>query len=124
MTTQAKQTLKSRIFLLLGMVFMLLQIIFDTVNASNLSTEFHSYIGAGSMLMVLIATGFKQYFDPKINSGTIFIQIGLFVVFVAGGLLDKFDVLPLTEEVKGIVRIVLTVLTNFIPIMIKTVTQE
>lgn len=114
----------SRIFLLVGLVFTFLQMLFDTLNVSNISADAHSYIGAGAMLLVLLSSGFKQYFDPKINNGTVFIQIGLFIVFVAGGLLDKFDILPLNEEVKGILRIALTMLTNFIPIIIKTITQE
>jgi hypothetical protein len=114
----------SRIFLLIGTLVMIMQIIFDTLNVSNLSPNIHAYIGAGSMLLVLISSGLKQYFDPKINSGTIIIQACLFVAFVTGGVLDQFDLLPFGEEVKGILRIVLTVIANSMPIIIKTITQE
>lgn len=115
---------QSKLFIVIGLVLTLLQLLFDTLNVSNLSVETKTVIGAAGIFLALICSGFKQYFDPSISNATLWIQALLFAGYVAGGLLDKFDMLPFNDEWKSIIRIILTFTVNAVPIVIKTMTSE
>jgi ABC-type multidrug transport system permease subunit len=115
---------KNKIFILIGLIFTLLVLLFDTLNVSNLSIETKTSIGAIGIFLSILSSGYKQYFDPKINDVTLWIQALLFFAYVSGGLLDKFNLLPLNDEWKSILRIVLTFIVNSVPIVIKTLSTE
>jgi len=115
---------QSKLFIVIGLILTLLQLLFDTLNVSHFSEQTTVIIGAIGIFLSILNSGFKQYFDNTISDKTLWIQALLFVAYVAGGLLDKFDVLPLNDELKAIVRIVLTFTANSVPIVIKTLSTE
>lgn len=110
----------NKVMVIVGLFFTFLQLLFDTLNLGKFSLETTVYIGAFGMLFSLIRTGWIQYFESDIKDSTLWIQIALLVVYVAGGILDKLDILPFNDEIKSIVRVILTLFTNFIPIVLKT----
>jgi len=114
---------KNKTMVIVGLLFTFLQLLFDTLNVAKFSTETTIYIGAFGMLFSLFRTGWIQYFESDIADTTLWIQISLFVVYVAGGVLDKLDILPFNDEWKSIIRVVLTLFTNFIPIVLKTLNE-
>jgi len=69
-------------------------------------------------------SGFKQYFDPKIDNGSILIQALLFAVYVGGGLLEVVGEMPLNDEVAAIVRVILTFATSYIPIILNVLNNS
>lgn len=115
---------QSKLFIVIGLLLTLLQLLFDTLNVSNFSEQTITIIGAIGVFLSILNSGFKQYFDSTISDKTLWIQALLFVAYVAVGLLDKFDLLPLNDELKAIVRIVLTFIANSVPIVIKTLSTE
>ena len=115
---------QSKLFIVIGLILTLLQLLFDTLNVSHLSEQTTVIIGAIGIFLSILNSGFKQYFDSTISDKTLWIQALLFVAYVAVGLLDKFDLLPLNDELKAIVRIVLTFTANSVPIVIKTLSTE
>ena len=115
---------QSKLFIVIGLILTLLQLLFDTLNVSHFSEQTTVIIGAIGIFLSILNSGFKQYFDSTISNKTLWIQALLFVAYVAGDLLDKFDVLPLNDELKAIVRIVLTFIANSVPIVIKTLSTE
>lgn len=115
---------QSKLFIVIGLILTLLQLLFDTLNVSHFSEQTTVIIGAIGIFLSILNSGFKQYFDSTISDKTLWIQALLFVAYVAVGLLDKFDLLPLNDELKAIVRIVLTFIANSVPIVIKTLSTE
>lgn len=115
---------QSKLFIVIGLILTLLQLLFDTLNVSHFSEQTTVIIGAIGIFLSILNSGFKQYFDSTISDKTLWIQALLFVAYVAGDLLDKFDVLPLNDELKAIFRIVLTFTANSVPIVIKTLSTE
>ena len=114
---------KNRTMIIVGLIFTFLQLLFDTLNLGNFSAETTVYIGAFGMLFSLLRTGWIQYFNENLSNKTLLIQILLFLVYVFGGVLDKLDVLPFNDEWKSIIRVVLTLFTNFIPVVLKTLNE-
>ncbi len=114
---------KNKTMVIVGLLFTFLQLLFDTLNVAKFSTQTTVYIGAFGMLFSLLRTGWIQYFESDITNTTLWIQISLFCVYVAGGILDKLDILPFNDEWKSIIRVVLTLFTNFIPIVLKTLNE-
>jgi len=114
---------QSKVFIIIGTTLTLLQLLFDTLNVSHLSVETKTIIGAIVMLLSIVASGFKQFFDPKINDFTLWIQAILFFAYISGGLLDNFDMLPFNDEWKSIMRIILTFTANAVPILIKRINE-
>lgn len=97
------------------------QLLFDTLNVSGLGGEGTTMIGAIAMFGSIFFSGVKQYFDEEIGNGSLLIQVLLFIAFVTGGVLDNLDMLPFNDESKSIVRLSLTMLTNYIPLAIKQI---
>lgn len=114
---------KNKTMVIVGLLFTFLQLLFDTLNVAKFSTQTTVYIGAFGMLFSLLRTGWIQYFESDITNTTLWIQISLFCIYVAGGILDKLDILPFNDEWKSIIRVVLTLFTNFIPIVLKTLNE-
>jgi hypothetical protein len=115
---------QSKLFIVIGLILTLLQLLFDTLNVSHFSEQTTVIIGTIGIFLSILNSGFKQYFDSTISDKTLWIQVLLFVAYVAGSLLDKFDLLPLNDELKAIVRTVLIFTANSVPIVIKTLSTE
>lgn len=111
----------SKLFIAFGLLIAFMQLLFDTLNVAGLASNYTVYIGAIGMLLAIVHSGVEQYLSKEIDDKTLYIQLALFVAFVGGGVLDKLDYLPLNDEAKSIIRVVLTMLTNFIPIALKTI---
>ena len=111
----------SKLFIAFGLLIAFMQLLFDTLNVAGLASNYTVYIGAIGMLLAIVHSGVEQYLSKEIDDKTLYIQLALFFAFVGGGVLDKLDYLPLNDEAKSIIRVVLTMLTNFIPIALKTI---
>ena len=117
----SKIIVNSKLFIAFGLLVTFLQLLFDTLNVAGLGKDSTVYIGAIGMLLAIVHSGVEQYLSKEIDDKTLYIQLALFFAFVGGGVLDKLDYLPLNDEAKSIIRVVLTMLTNFIPIVLKTI---
>jgi hypothetical protein len=65
------------------------------------------------MLLVLILTGIKQYFDPTTNNKSLVVPFVLFFAYLGGALLDHlqlFESWGMKQEHISILRLVLTVI--------------
>ena len=124
MTTQQKDQTKS-IFSAIALSIALVQMFLDTANAANFSATTKMYIGAGAMLVTIIATGFKQYFDGDLSNKTIWIQVALFAAYVAGGLLQQLGELDfLGADVQSLLRLFLTFISLAVPLVVKTIDKN
>lgn len=116
---------QTKIFKLIGLLLILSQTLFDTLNVLQLSNESKMIIGAIAMFTAVANAGFKQYFDSKIDNQTIWVQVLLFIAFVSGGVMEHFHQLDfLGEETTSIIRVCLTFATTSVPIVIKTIKEE
>ena len=111
-------------YVIIGLVLVGVQMLLDTLNLANLSQETKTIIGAIGMATALLISGFKQYFDPKIDNGSIVIQALLFAVYVGGGLLELLGKMPLNSDVSAIVRVILTFATSYIPIILNAINNS
>lgn len=111
-------------YVIIGLVLVGVQMLLDTLNLANLSQDTKTIIGAIGMASALLVSGFKQYFDPKIDNGSILIQALLFAVYVGGGLLEVVGEMPLNDEVAAIVRVILTFATSYIPIILNALNNS
>ncbi len=111
-------------YVIIGLVLVGVQMLLDTLNLANLSQDTKTIIGAIGMASALLVSGFKQYFDPKIDNGSILIQALLFAVYVGGGLLEVVGEMPFNDEVAAIVRVILTFATSYIPIILNAVNNS
>lgn len=112
---------KNTSIILIGLLLTLSQLLLDTLNVAKFSTQTTVYIGALGILISIIRSGYIQYFDSGISNETLIIQVLLFILFVAGGVLDKLEILPFNEEWKSIIRLILTFIINAIPLILNTV---
>ncbi len=111
-------------YVIIGLVLVGVQMLLDTLNLANLSQDTKTIIGAIGMTSALLVSGFKQYFDPKIDNDSILIQALLFAVYVGGGLLEVVGEMPLNDEVAAIVRVILTFATSYIPIILNSLNNS
>lgn len=116
-----KVILNEKMYVLLSIVLLGVQMLFDTLNTLHLQGSTTIYIGAASMLLSVVSSGFKQYLDPRLPNGRLIVQCTLFVAFVAGGVLDMTDKLPLSEGDAAVVRTILTFVSSFIPIVLSKI---
>lgn len=105
-------------FALTALILMLSQLFLDTLNVAKLSAQTTIWIGAIAMLIAIINAGFQQYFSDLPNS-TIWVQVLLFVGYISGGILDKLEMLPFSEDGKSIIRLALTFISSAIPLVLK-----
>ena len=116
---------QTKIFKIIGLLLILSQTLFDTLNVLQLSNESKMIIGAIAMFTAVANAGFKQYFDSNISNYTLIVQVLLFISFVCGGVMEHFNQLDfLGEETTAIIRVSLTFTTTAIPIIIKTIDEE
>ncbi|HRH58693.1 MAG TPA: hypothetical protein PLS10_13665 [Chitinophagales bacterium] len=114
----------SKIFALIGLLITLAQMLFDLLNVANLNENTKIYVGAIGMVLAIINSGFKQFFDKNIDNRTIYLQLLLFIGFVAGGILDHFNQLDfLGQDTTAVMRVTLTFISTSIPIIIKTINE-
>lgn len=105
-------------FALTALILMLTQLFLDTLNVAKLSAQTTIWISAIAILISIINAGFQQYFSDLPNS-TIWVQVLLFAGYISGGILDKLDMLPFSEDGKSIIRLALTFLSSSIPLILK-----
>ena len=124
MTAQQKDQTKS-IFSAIALSIALVQMFLDTANAANFSATTKMYIGAGAMFIAIVSTGFKQYFDNEIDNRTLYIQVLLFVAYVAGGLLQQLGELDfLGADVQSLLRLFLTFISLAVPLIVKAIDKN
>lgn len=122
MFTKAIST--SKLFAIIGLLITLAQMLFDLLNVANLNDSSKMYVGAIGMVLAIVNSGFKQFFDKKIDNKTIYLQVLLFIGFIAGGILDHFHQLEfLGEDTTAVMRVSLTFISTSIPIIIKTINE-
>lgn len=116
---------QTKIFKIIGLLLILFQLLFDTINVLQFSEETKMIIGASAMFIAVANAGFKQYLDNNISNYTLIVQVLLFISFVCGGVMEHFNQLDfLGEETTALIRVCLTFTTTAIPIIIKTIDEE
>lgn len=105
-------------FAITALILMLSQLFLDTLNVANFNTNTTVWIGAIGMFISIVNAGFKQYFSD-IDNSTIYIQVLLFVAYIAGGVLDQLDILPFNDDWKSIIRLGLTFISSSVPMVLK-----
>jgi hypothetical protein len=118
MTKLLKNT---KFYTITSIVLVILAIIFDNLNVLNLPAKEAMWIGFVAMTLTLINAGFKQLASVNTDNKTIWINVALFVAFLAGGILNKFDLIPLSPELQGGLRTVLIMLSTSIPRIVEQV---
>jgi hypothetical protein len=122
MTTQAKQTTA---FGIIAVIITLVQMFLDVLNKGNLPENSKMWIGAGAMLISIINSGWKQYFDRKIDSSTIWIQVLLFGAFISGGVMQEMGKLDfLGADIQSQLRMALTFITMAVPVVVKQINGQ
>ena len=115
-----KIVLKQKWYILIGLILTGMQLLFDTLNVSDIDVDAKVLIGASSMGLALIVSGYKQYLDPNTANATLWVQVLLFVVYVCGGILEIIDKMPIGDDAASITRTILTFITSYIPVIITT----
>jgi hypothetical protein len=118
MTKLLKNT---KFYTITSIVLVILAIIFDNLNVLNLPAKEAMWIGFVAMTLTLINAGFKQLASVNTDNKTIWINVALFVAFLAGGILNKFDLIPLSPELQGGLRTILIMLSTSIPRIVEQV---
>jgi hypothetical protein len=118
MTKLLKNT---KFYTITSIVLVILAIIFDNLNVLNLPAKEAMWIGFVAMTLTLINAGFKQLASATTDNKTIWINVALFVAFLAGGILNKFDLIPLSPELQGGLRTILIMLSTSIPRIVEQV---
>lgn len=116
-----KIVLQNRWYIVIGLIITGVQLLFDTLNATSMTEDVKMTVGAICMFLSLASSGYRQFLDPNTSNNTLWVQIGLFVAYIGGGLLESFYLMPLPENLAAIVRLGLTFITNYIPIVISAV---
>lgn len=118
MTKLVKNT---KFYMIVSIILVICSIVFDNLNVLHLPGKESAWIGFIAMTLTLINAGFKQLASATTDNKTIWINVGLFVAFLAGGILNKFDLIPLSPELQAGLRTVLIMLSTSIPKIVEQV---
>lgn len=116
----SKIVLQNRWYIIIGLIITGVQLLFDTLNVSNIDVDAKVLTGASSMGLALIVSGYKTYLDPNTANATLWVQVLLFLVYVCGGILEILDKMPIADDAASITRTILTFVTSYIPVIITT----
>lgn len=119
----AKLLKNTKFYMITSIILVIFSIVFDNLNVLHLPPKESAWIGFLAMTLTLINAGFKQLASATTENKTIWINVGLFVAFLAGGILNKFDLIPLSPELQAGFRTILIMLSTSIPKIVDQVKQ-
>lgn len=92
--------MKTKTMNIIGALLLILQAVLDSVNVLNFDPSFHKWLVVAITGAIIILNGIKTSF-AEINS-VVWVNVGLFVIFLAGGVSDFIDLFPnMAEAVKA-----------------------
>ncbi len=107
---QSKQW--EKIFYILMIVAVSLQLFLDTLNQVPFPEEIKMKVSASIMLALILLNGIRTYFDPVTENNNLILTLILFVIFVCGYLLDNFTILKPFGWDESIFRTILTLIIS------------
>lgn len=117
--TEAQKAKHTKIYTSISAIIIILMIIFDNLNVFGLPAKEAAWVGFIAMTLQLISAGVKQYLSPTTSNKSLYYNIALFVAFLATGILNQFDLVPLSAELQGGLRTVLVLLSTSLPKILK-----
>ncbi len=82
------------------------QAILDTFNAAQVSDALRMYIGALLILLIIVMQGIQIYLNPSIKNNALWVSVVALIGYIAGGIMDNLNVIPMSEEVASVIRLV------------------
>jgi hypothetical protein len=117
----AKILKNTKFYMITSIILVIVSIVFDNLNVLNLPAKESAWIGFLAMTLTLINAGFKQLASTKTDNKTLWINVALFVAFLTGGILNKFDLIPISNELQSGLRTILVMISTSIPKILEQV---
>ncbi len=88
------------------------QAMLDTFNLAQVNDTVRAYIGAVLILLLIVLQGIQIYLNPSIKDKALWVSVVALVGYIAGGIIDNLDLVHMTEEVSGIVRLIFSLVVT------------
>ncbi len=82
------------------------QAVLDTFNAAQVSDALRMYIGALLILLIIVMQGIQIYLNPSIKNNALWVSVVALIGYIAGGVMDNLNVIPMSEESASVIRLV------------------